>query len=355
MIQMINVLIESLYLDNIRFQKVLESFRSVVISKKEDLKIIQSIAEVDPKERIVIIFGYSLNWIEEMLNELLEIGKHPLVFGARPRFHITPFSYLSKDYLASFYLLTKYIASKRPNKNGRIAFLGFNADSPHDLYKEEGFEKACQELAIPYQIFPNPGSSDELFKNFLPHEDDFDTVITVADSITILYLSKSDKAKTKNLASFGGYKSRQFSDDKFMTCDIDYEESGVVLANLFFFLNKQKTIYPVSIKLPVKIVDEEISFRDFDYNYPKEKELDFFHDKPIEEVDRLEKMFLAMDETDIKILEELKNNVKYEDVAEQLYISINTIKYRMNKILRSGNFKSKGELFLALKKYHMHV
>ena len=353
---MINILFEEKYLDNHRFAVALESFRSVVLIHKEKYRIVTKVADISQDARIVIVFGFSLNWMEGALNELHALKMHPLVFGARPRFHITPFSYLSKDYLASFYLLTKYLISKRTDTTKKIALLGFNPDSPHDLYKSEGFQKACDEAGVNFQIIPNRGNAVALIKDFMAIEDQYDTVASVSDSITLLYLSMSEEAKNKQLAGFGGFKIGSFSQARFVSCDIDYRESGIVLANLYFFLMKQKNIYPLSVKMPISLIHSgAINYQSFDYVYPKEQEIDFFHDEEIKVIESIEKMFLLMDDLDLNILIAFQNKMKFEEISEKYFVSVNTVKYRVNKMLANGEFSSRDDLFQTLHKYRISL
>ena len=99
--------------------------------------------------------------------------------------------------------------------------------------------------------------------------------------------------------------------------NFDYSGGGKVLANLFFFLSKQKEIYSVSVKMPLKLTC------DVTYNppkiYQKEKDIDFYHDKSIEEIDLVNETLLNMDETDINIVILLENGAKYETIADACY------------------------------------
>ena len=66
-------------------------------------------------------------------------------------------------------------------------------------------------------------------------------------------------------------------------------------------------------------------------------------------------MVLNCDEMDIKILKGLMDGQSYEQVAENNYFSVNTVKYRVNLMLKNSRmYKNKKELLIALKKYKLH-
>ena len=65
---MIQVLVEERYRDNIRFNDAFEGFKSTVLARKESYVILKNKKDFDPKERVLVIFGISLNWIEEIFS-----------------------------------------------------------------------------------------------------------------------------------------------------------------------------------------------------------------------------------------------------------------------------------------------
>lgn len=347
---MIQVLVEERYRDNIRFHEAFEGFKNAVFARKESYVILKDRNKFDKSERVLVVFGISLNWIEEVFSFCNEKHIHPLLFGLRPKFHLLPFSYLSKDYVTSFYLLTNQIISTSKTKQ-RIAFVGFNPSSPHDLFKRDGFLLAAKENNIDHVFFDNQGDSNQLIDELISKENDFDDIVFVNDDLLLLYISKSSSAPQKNMAGFGGSKMKEYLHIPYVTGSIDYFEAGKVLANLYFFLAKQKEIYSVSVKMPLKLscsINEETP-----KSYPNEEDIDFYHDKAIEEIDSLNEALLNMDETDRNILVLLENGAKYEAIADACYVSLNTVKYRIKKIMRITKQKNKGDLLAFFKKYKL--
>lgn len=347
---MIQVLVEERYRDNIRFKEAFEGFKNAVFARKESYVLLKDRNKFDESERVLVVFGTSLNWIEEVLSFCSKRNIHPLLFGLRPKFHLLPFSYLSKDYVTSFYLLTNQIISTSKTKQ-RIAFVGFNPSSPHDLFKRDGFLLATKENNVDHVFFDNQGDSSKLINELISKEDDFDDIVFVNDDLLLLYISKSTKAPQKNMAGFGGSKMKEYLHIPYITGSIDYFEAGKVLANLYFFLAKQKEIYSVSVKMPLKLscsISEETPT-----SYPNEEDIDFYHDKAIEEIDSLNEALLNMDETDRNILVLLENGAKYETIADTCYVSLNTVKYRIKKIMRITKQKNKADLLAIFKKYKL--
>lgn len=351
---MISVLVEKESINNMRFLLTMEGLKSALSLKRVPYRTIYKIEDIDKDERIVIIFGLSLKWIETNIKHLKSLNIHPLVFGTKPRFTIIDSSYVTQDYRGSFFNLTKYMI-KKYREIKRIAFLGFNPDSPHDLYKLEGFEKACMSEHIDYAIFNNLGNSEKTIKDFLKKEEQFDYVCCSNDLLAVLYLSLSKNAINKHISGFGGALILNHLKKDILTTSIDYVEAGKALGNLYFFLAKQEIIYPVSITLPSFIQIKNHRFEIEEALLPIHKEVDFFHDAIIEQIDAIEKMLLVMDDLDYKILNELKNGKKYEDISAEYYLSLSTIKYRLNKMLGEVNLDNKKELFMLLDKFHINM
>ena len=79
--------------------------------------------------------------------------------------------------------------------------------------------------------------------------------------------------------------------------------------------------------------------------------MDFYKDKEIFDLLTLEKLFLTMNNIDINIIRLLTNGFSYEQISQELFISVNGIKYRLNKLLNTCNIKDRKELLNIYKKY----
>lgn len=347
------ILVENGSIDNLRFLLTMEGFKHVLSSHRATYDIVFSIDEIMENEKIVILFGLSLKWTENALIGLVKKGIHPLVCGSRPRYHLLPFSYLTTDYEMAFYQLTNYMLSMN-NDIKKVAFLGFNNDSPHDLYKLEGFIKAIKEHNATYELFHNDGDSLKMINELLQKEDEFDYICASNDLIAILYNSLS-KNKSIKLSGFGGSRILNKVDRVILSSNIDYIESGKALANLFFYLNKQDIIYPVSLKMPNKLQVSGTSYQNIETLISIKKEIDFFHDNLIEEIDNIEKTLLVMDDMDYKIISSIAKGMIYEDIADMYFMSLSTVKYRINKCLSQAKVSSKKELLQLFQKYEIKI
>ena len=68
-------------------------------------------------------------------------------------------------------------------------------------------------------------------------------------------------------------------------------------------------------------------------------------------MERLDKMLGQCDETDLLILKDVVDNVTYETIADEYYLAVNTVKYRMKKLLDAAGVTSRKELLRLLEEY----
>ncbi|MDD5602611.1 MAG: substrate-binding domain-containing protein [Eubacteriales bacterium] len=77
----------------------------------------------------------------------------------------------------------------------------------------------------------------------------------------------------------------------------------------------------------------------------------FYNDPDIHEVIALENMLRQCDDFDGMILGRIAENMKYEDMAEDLNMSEKTIQYRLNKMLASSRKRNRADLLSLINKY----
>lgn len=64
-------------------------------------------------------------------------------------------------------------------------------------------------------------------------------------------------------------------------------------------------------------------------------------------------VLLSADRLDLTILKSVLNNEKYANIEEENYLAINTIKYRMNNMIKNAGVKNRKELLDLIGKYNL--
>ena len=145
---------------------------------------------------------------------------------------------------------------------------------------------------------------------------------------------------------------------------MDFSSMGKMAMTLYDILSKNPDVS--SIHLMVK---DELLIRETTLNAPYNSEstisspifsddyvtLDhydqFYQDEVVSTLNSLEVFLTRCDVSDYTILLGLMNNKTYEQIGMQHYFSIDSIKYRMRKMMANSHTNNRRELLNMLKKY----
>lgn len=350
---MIHVLIEESYVNNNRAELVREGICSVAKKKRIAVETYQNIAELPEGVRVVILICASLKWATDAIELLNERGIHPLLFGFQYIDTMYQYSCITLTYTKTLYLLTKYLLAENP---GETAFLGYNEDSMPDRLKLTGVRFATEEAGIPLTVWNNKGDTLACIVEFAKKGGSAKNVVCGNDAVAVLMRSYyPELLENRRICSCSGMKISEFTDPPYPKTTVNYFKAGVRLAELYLFLIKQKEISSTLMTL-----DMDISVTDgktiADTGIPSailysSRNVDFYGDKNVREVENIENMLLKCDETDLAILRRITKEESYEQIAEYEHLALNTVKYRIHAMLKNAELLSKKELLGYISKY----
>ena len=333
---MFYILIEESYAENNRVHKLLDGIISVAKKKHVEVEIYTSTDSLPKECEVAILICASLKWSTDRIDELNKKNIHPLVFGFQYLDTMYRYSSIAPNYTKSAYRLTKYMLSKN---SGKIAILGYNEDSLPDRLKYTGIKYAVNESGAECELFRNNGDVLACLGEFVEKCGDITNIVCCNDNIAVMLYNKYPEiAQTKKMCSCSGSKISEYFENPYPVCLIDYYDAGIQLAKLYRFLVKQEILYSTVMTFDMELVgatDEE--------NIPMASPLgneiysgaqvDFYGDKSFRDMEVLDNMLSGCDETDIEILYDVTNGSTYEKIAEKHYLAINTVKYRIKKML----------------------
>ena len=158
----------------------------------------------------------------------------------------------------------------------------------------------------------------------------------------------------RKICSCSGMKISEYFEDPYPVCRIDYHEAGVQLAMLYRFLLKEDVIYSTVMTFDMEFLEGR---GDIPMSSPagseiySTSEVDFYGDKNLCDMEALDIMLSNCDETDISILCDITSGVTYEKISEKHYLAINTVKYRVKKMLDTVGTDSRRGLIALLDEY----
>ncbi len=351
---MFYILIEENYAENNRFHKLLDGITSVAKKKHVDVAVYKTVDELPEECRVAILICQSLKWSTERIGELNRKNIHPLVFGFQYLDTMYKYSSIAPNYTKSAYRLTKHVLSANP---GKTAVLGYNEDSLPDRLKYTGINYAVNEAGCEYEVFRNRGNVLECLDDFSKRSEDIANVVCCNDNIAVMLYNKyPDLIKAKRMCSCSGNKISEFFENPYPVCRIDYNEAGVQLAKLYRFLVKQDVIYSTVMTFDMDLICADGS-SDIPMSVPTDEDIysvsqvDFYGDKSFRDMEALDNMLSGCDEMDIAILADVTNGSTYEKISEKYYLAINTVKYRVKKMLDLVGADSRRTLIALLDEY----
>ena len=75
----------------------------------------------------------------------------------------------------------------------------------------------------------------------------------------------------------------------------------------------------------------------------------------MDEFFRVEAVLAGCDDLDLSILRGLADGARYEELSEALFISVNTLKYRLKKIMAAARVHDRRELAELMMKYEIKL
>lgn len=351
---MFYILIEDNYTENNRSRKLLEGINAVAKKKHVDVGVYKTVGELPQDCRVAILICQSLKWSTERIGELNRKNIHPLVFGFQYLDTMYKYSSIAPNYTKSAYRITKYILSENP---GKTAVLGYNEDSLPDKLKYTGINYAVNEAGCEYEVFRNRGDVLECLREFSEKSSEISNIVCCNDNIAVMLYNKYPEiVNSKKMCSCSGNKISEFFENPYPVCRIDYYEAGVQLARLYRFLIKQDVIYSTVMTFDMDLTGADGN-ADIPMYAPTVEEIysiaqvDFYGDKSFRDMEALDNMLSACDETDLAILMDVTGGYTYEKISEKYYLAINTVKYRVKKMLDAIGADSRRTLIALLDEY----
>ena len=349
---MFYILVEENYSENNRVHKLLEGIGSIAKKKHDEISICKRADELPDECRVAILLCQSLKWSTDRIEELNCRNIHPLIFGFQYLDTMYKYSSIAPNYTKSAYRLTKHILSENP---GKTAILGYNEDSLPDRLKYIGIRYAVNESGGEYEVFKNHGDVLRCLDEFSGKCGEILNIVCCNDNIAVMLYNKYPSvAQGRKICSCSGNKISEFFENPYPVCRIDYCEAGVQLAMLYRFLIKEETIYSTVMTFDMEFLEGR---GDIPMASPigseiySSSEVDFYGDENLSEMEALDIMLSNCDDTDIAILYDITSGLTYEKISEKHYLAINTVKYRVKKMLDTVGTDSRRGLISLLDEY----
>ncbi len=257
-------------------------------------------------------------------------------------------------------ILENAVNYSRANNRNKILLFSPNPNSIGDNTITNHFRR----LVPDGTVLQEKGTIETNIRILEKIKNEYDTIIC-CNSIVASALSQQielfDKPNNFWIIALLDSPLARFSKKPITAFKQNEEEIGRLAIRLAYFLAKNKILTTVVWKSTPSIVIRE-STNNTPYSINKNcidcsssinnrsKDL-LYRDKNILNLITLEKFFTQLEDVDIDILKCIKSNMRYIDIAEKVYTSESTIKYRIKRMLNICKIENRDELLEFIDNY----
>lgn len=349
---MVGILLDQNYAESLWGKNLYESLTRRLREKRITFCEIRDVCP--PELSGVFVIASDLEWTEAVLRQLNRAGVSPILLCNQSE-HLPRclYSCVCSDFNASMKNLLESLKAKRKT---RVAVYGINTDSISDTgrvdslfsWKEQDFETM--------QVFTNDGSLADCFERFFARIDEFDAAVCANDFAAIslvrgLREHAPERLSALTVVSCSATRLSDHYREHIRSLNMNFEQYGTAAVSLYETLQKQPFVSEMTVKVawslgeapsgvtaPVSLVLPESSDR-------------FYKDPELSEMLIVDKLLTCSDEVEQVILRGLAQERTYEQIAEDCFLAVGSVKYHIKKMLALSGAESKEQITALLQKY----
>lgn len=306
---------------------------------------------------VVMVVGYTKEWLERTVSQVAACRARALVVNAgREYINSDIAGSVSFDYSGAMEKLLCYLFScgKR-----RIAFIGCRGNRLSFDYKADAFCKTGKELNFERADLLSCDEVSRITDTFMRQPVKYDAVICSRDVEAGFLMSRLLKNGVRLpedvfVCSFGDSALAKTFPLSLTAVSVDYKALGEEAVRLSRYLSqKRDSLYVGSlVSCPLIIRDSTAEQKPSDEASALPKALFSYHnDSEYNSFLQAEQLVRSWDALDRKIVEALLEGRNTASVAEKLFISQSSVKYRIKKMLEEANISGRSELISLVARY----
>lgn len=343
------------------YKHIIDGILAEKRTKRFNIIMIDSIKETENRslevDDAILLVGSNLNWLESIIDACKQrFNKNIIVLGNFERqLKGKNYSIVSSDISADIYNLYAYLVSYDKTK---IAMYGINPNSASDIYRKNCFIKYCGHNN---DIYFNNANLQECYKNFILNIEKYDAVICANDysAISLVRALNNDNIEAPFIVSCGETKLAKTFKPSITNLRTSYKDFGKAAINVYKVLQKDFPTSNVKLELASCIIPGDstnnLPVQTTSFNETASTIIttndSFYSDNEVSEMLKVEKLLNLCDKTEFDMLLSLIKGMTYFEIAEKYHMSVNGVKYKLNKFFELCGVDSKTEFITLIKKY----
>lgn len=356
---MILIFVEDTYSHSGWCQDLVNGLVSELKMKRMAFRFIRSIEEMSQGSGYIYVIGSSTGWIRTVLKDANRVGIYPILL-CNQAFHELDVRYstVCSDTNGSMHhLVDTLIATGRT----RIALYGTNPHSVSDESRKKAFYYAIGQKNQ-RDVYINDGSMERCFRSFQGTMADYDAVIC-ANDFTAISLVRNLLAgypqELERLLIIGCAETSltEYYSPYILSIRVNFQEYGKAAVTLLENLKRNPYLSHAVMSIRwdfsplTSLRKPDGGTRDScPPSIPESRDI-FYQDAELTGMLRLERMLNECDSLDREIIYCLLREESYDNISENCFVTISTIKYRVKKMIGLAEAADRRGLIRLLREY----
>ena len=303
----------------------------------------------------VFIIASDREWTVSAITQLNKNGINPiLICNQAENLQGCIYSCVCSDINASMKNLLDTLKTKDKN---RIALYGINTDSISDTGRVDSLFNWNSGSFETMQVFNNNGSLQNCFDEFFKHIDEFDAAICANDFAAVSLVRKLKEKAPQKLQDFyiiscAKTQISNYYGNYILSLNMNFDQYRKAAVYVYNALQKHTYLSEMTVKVLWSLDNSnpQNDTKNINLNL-KLSEDSFYNDTELSEMLIIDKLLQSTDEVEKKIIDGLLGGRTIEQIAEDCFLTVGGVKYRIKKIVSDSGAADKTQIIELLKKY----
>ena len=356
--RMVGIIVDSKYSKSFWSKNLYKSLTERLRRKR--IPFCDIIDTVDANLDAVFIIASDYEWTTSLIKQLNQNDIEPiLICNQAEKLAGCIYSCVCSDINAS---MRNLLDTLKTNDKTRIALYGINTNSIADISRVDSLFNWKTDNIDNFEtmrIFNNNGSLINCFYEFFSQIDHFDAAICANDFAAVslvrnLQHAAPEKLKDFYIISCAKTQISNYYHDRILSLDMNFDQYGKAAVYLYNALKKHTYLSEMTVKVLWSLENNKHAHNTKKIHLKLKSSKDsFYEDAELNEMLIVDKLLSVAHENDIekKIIDGFLQDLTIEQIAENCFLTVGGLKYRVKKIIHESGAADKAQVISLLKKY----